>query len=156
MGSRSRARARAQANGTADPAGQASRPPERSRVALTVAGSAAVVAVEAVIMLIATVLAGIATASGKSYQTSSGIAITVLGAAAVAGLALVTAGLLRTRRWSRTPALLTQFFCGVIGVYLAQGSRLWWGVPLLALAVADIALLLAPPSLRALGARPPG
>lgn len=116
--------------------------------------AAVVIAAETVVVLIATVLAGIATASGESYQTSSGIAITTVGAVAVAGLGLVAAGVARARLWSRTPALLTQLFCGIIGVYLLQGDRLGWGVPLLGLAVAGIAALLAPPSLRALGGRP--
>jgi hypothetical protein len=48
----------------------------------------------------------------------------------------VAVGLARVRRWSRTPALLTQLFTGIIGIYLVQGHRYWLGVPGLALAVA--------------------
>src|SRR5215469_13878918 len=70
--------------------------------------------------------------------------------AAVAALALVAAGLARTRRWSRTPALLTQLFAGIVGIYLLQGHRLDWGLALLVLAVLGFAALLSPPSLRAL------
>jgi hypothetical protein len=148
VGSRSGARARAQASGT--PAGQQQqRPP-------TVAGAALVQAMQAAAVLIAAVLAGIATSDGKSYQTGSGIAITVIGVVTGAGLACVAAGLVRASRWTRTPALLTQLFSGIVGIYLVQGQRYWWGVPLLVLSAAGFVLLLVPPSMRALAHEPPG
>jgi hypothetical protein len=116
----------------------------------TLRAAAVVQAAEAVVVLAATVLAGIDTAAGRSYQVGSGIALTVIGAACAAGLALVAAGLARARRWSRTPALLTQLFVGIVGIYLLQGQRFDWGVLSVVLAVAGFAALLAPPSLRAL------
>jgi hypothetical protein len=126
--------------------------------------AAGVEAAEAVVVLVAAVLAGIATATGRSYQFSSGIAITVIGVACAAALAAVAAGLARARRWSRTPALLTQLFVGIVGIYLIQGQRLAWGVPSVVLAAAGFAVLLAPASLRALAgdrqapreSKPPG
>ncbi len=122
----------------------------------TLRGAALVQAAESVVVLTATILAGLDTAAGQSYQTNSGIALTVIGAASVAALALVAVGLARVRRWSRTPALLTQLFVGVVGIYLLQGHRLEWGVPSVALAALGFAALLSPPSLRALtGDRPP-
>jgi hypothetical protein len=116
----------------------------------TLRAAAVVQAVESAVVLAATVLAGIDTVAGRSYQQGSGIALTVIGAASAAVLALVAAGLARVRRWSRTPALLTQLFFGIVGIYLLQAHRLEWGVPLLVLAAAGLAALLAPPSLRAL------
>lgn len=101
-------------------------------------------------MLAAAVLAGVSAGEGKSYQVSSGIALTAIGVGTAVLLALTAAGLLRVRRWSRTPALLTQLFTGIVGIYLVQGERYWLGAPAIALAVAGFALLLAPPSLRAL------
>src|SRR5215470_15671574 len=101
-------------------------------------------------VLVATVLAGVDAATGQSYHVSSGIALTVIGVVAVAALALVAAGLARARRWSRTPALLTQLFAGIVGIYLLQGHRLDWGLALLVLAVLGFAALLSPPSMRAL------
>ncbi len=95
-------------------------------------------------------LAGIDTAAGRSYQTGSGIALTVIGAASAAALAVVAAGLARARRWSRTPALLTQLFVGIVGIYLLQADRLDWGELSVVVAVAGFAALLSPPSLRAL------
>lgn len=127
---------------------------------VTVSGAALVQAVEVAGMLVASVLAGIDTASGKSYQAASGIALTIIGAGTVVVLGFVAAGLARGRRWSRTPALLTQLFTGIVGIYLVQGHRYSWGVPALLLAAAGFALLFAPPSLRALAAgrpaQPPG
>ena len=116
----------------------------------TLRAAAAVQAVESAVVLAAAVLAGVDTAAGRSYQQGSGIALTVIGVASAAVLALVASGLARVRRWSRTPALLTQLFFGIVGIYLLQAHRLEWGVPLLVLAAAGLASLLAPPSLRAL------
>jgi chromate transport protein ChrA len=114
-----------------------------------------VVALEAVLVLVAALLAGVATAEGHSYQLSSGIAISIIGVAAAAGLGLVSRGLRHARRWTRTPALMTQLFVGIVGIYLVQGARYEWGVPALVLAVAGFVSLLAPPSTRALTAGMP-
>ena len=116
----------------------------------TLRAAAVVQGAESVLVLVATVLAGVDAAAGQSYHASSGIALTVIGVAAVAALALVAAGLARARRWSRTPALLTQLFAGIVGIYLLQGHRLDWGLALLVLAILGFAALLSPPSLRAL------
>jgi len=112
--------------------------------------AAAAQAIEAAGVLAAAVLAGIEAAQGKSYQSSSGIALTAIGAGTAVVLALVALGLARVRRWSRTPALLTQIFVGIVGIYLVQGHRYWLGGPALALSVTGLVLLLVPPSLRAL------
>ena len=116
----------------------------------TLRAAAVIQVAESVVVLLATVLAGVDAASGQSYHANSGIALTVLGVAAVAALAVVAAGLARARRWSRTPALLTQLFAGIVGIYLLQGHRLDWGLALVVLAVLGFAMLLSPPSLRAL------
>lgn len=113
-------------------------------------GAAGIQAAEAAIVLAATVLAGLDTAAGRSYRAGSGVALTIIGVATVALLALVAVGLSRARRWSRTPALLTQLFVGIVGIYLVQGSRYEWGVPSLVLAAAGFAMLLLPASMRAL------
>jgi hypothetical protein len=118
--------------------------PPTLRVAAVVQGA------ESVLILAATVLAAVDAAAGQSYHVNSGIALTVIGVAAVAALGLVAAGLARARRWSRTPALLTQLFAGIVGIYLLQGHRLDWGLALVVLAVLGFAMLLSPPSLRAL------
>jgi hypothetical protein len=155
VGSRSKARARAQASvagglgGSSPQASTERQPPNQGRPP-TIAAATAVVAVQAIGVLLAAVLAGIATIEGKSYQNASGIAITAIGVGAAIGLGYVAFGLAKTRRWSRTPALLTQLFTGIIGIYLVQGQRYQWGVPALVLCLAGFVLLLVPPSIRAL------
>jgi len=115
-------------------------------------GAAAVQAADAVIVLVASVLAGVDTVAGQSYQEGSGIALTLIGIGTAVALAWVAVGLSRARRWSRTPTALTQLFVGIVSIYLLQGHRYAWGVPLLLLACAGMALLLVPASLRALAA----
>ncbi len=117
-------------------------------------GAAGVQAADALIVLVASVLAGVDTISGESYQRGSGIALTLIGLATAAALAWVAVGLSRGRRWSRTPAALTQLFVGIVGIYLVQGHRYAWGIPSLVLAAAGFALLLTPASLRALAGKP--
>src|ERR1051326_934304 len=101
---------------------------------LTVRLAGAAQAGEAVLLLAATVLAAVDTAAGKSYHAASGIALTVIGLVTVGLLLLIALGLARARPWTRTPALMTQLFTGIVGIYLVQGSRLDWGIPALALA----------------------
>jgi hypothetical protein len=115
-----------------------------------VLAAAVVELAEAVLVLVAALWAGIATVSGNSYQTSSGIAITIIGVATACVLALVARGLRRARHWSRTPAMLTQLFTGIVAIYLLQSGRLDWGVPAIVLAVAGLAALLAPASVNVL------
>ncbi len=119
-------------------------------------GAALVQAADALIVLAASVLAGVDTAAGHSYQAGSGIALTLIGLGTAAALAWVALGLYRARRWSRTPAALTQLFVGIVGIYLVQGHRYAWGISSLVLACAGLALLLVPASLRALAGPRPG
>src|SRR5437899_12830750 len=115
--------------------------PQAPQAPLTVRLAGAVQAGRAVLLLAATVLAAVDTAAGKSYQAASGIALTVIGLLTVGLLLLVALGLARARQWTRTPALMTQLFTGIVGIYLVQGSRLEWGIPALALAPAGLLTL---------------
>jgi uncharacterized MnhB-related membrane protein len=162
VGSRSRARARAQASQpsprpasatlrSTESAGPVSpNQPELRELPRTVLAAAVVEAIEAAGILVAAILAGIATATGHSYQTASGVAITLIGVGAAIVVAFVAHGLRRARRWSRTPAVLTQLFGGVVAVYLLQAGRLEWGVPGIVLAAAGMAALLSPASVKLL------
>jgi hypothetical protein len=110
-------------------------------------------AAEAVLLLVAAVLTIIDAAAGRSYQESSGIALIVLEFIVVAGLAWIAVGLAQVRPWSRTPAVMTQVFTGIVAIWLLQAHRLDWGPLALLLTLAGLAGLLTPASLRAL-ARP--
>jgi len=121
----------------------------------TVRAAAAVQAAEAAIVCAASVLAAMDVAAGRSYQADSGIALTLIGFGTAVALGYVAVGLARARRWSRTPALLTQLFTGIVGIYLVEGHRYAWGGPTLVLMAAGFVTLLVPPSLRALTSGPP-
>jgi peptidoglycan/LPS O-acetylase OafA/YrhL len=108
--------------------------------------AAIVQAVEAVGVLALSVLAGVETAKGHSYQLASGVAITIIGIGTAIVLALVARAVRAGRRWSRTPALLTQLFVGIVAIYAIQSGRLEWGVPAILLAIAGLVALLMPAS----------
>jgi hypothetical protein len=120
----------------------------------SLAGAAVIQGIEAAGVFAASVLAGVDAASGKSYHTNSGIALTLIGICTAILLGYVAVGVARIRSWSRTPALLTQLFCGIVSIYLIQAPRYDWGVPGLVLAIAGFVTLLVPPSIRALARGP--
>jgi len=111
---------------------------------------AAIQGVEALGVLGAAVLAAVDTGTGKSYQLGSGIAITLIGVCTALLLGLVAMGLRAGRRWTRTPALLTQLFTGIVAIYLLEAPRYEWGIPALLLALAGMAMLFAPASMELL------
>ena len=136
------------------PPGPATAAPPGARRPVALSVAAAAQAIEAVGLCVAAAFAAVATADGKSHQVTSGIAITVIVLVAAAGVAVIAAGLARTRSWSRTPAVMTQVFAVIAAITLLDGNRPEWGVPALVLAAACVAGLLTPASLRALN-RPP-
>jgi hypothetical protein len=119
-------------------------PPRELRLA------AVIQAAEAVGMLVAAGFAGVATADGKSYEKSSGIALTLIAVATAALFAAFAVGLARARPWTRTPVVMFQLAIGIWGVFLLTGHRYEWGVPMLVVAAATLACLFTPASLRAL------
>jgi hypothetical protein len=129
---------------------QSQSPQAPAELPRSVLAAAVIEVVEAVGVLAAAILAGVATANGHSYLRASGIAITVIGIATAAALALVARALRARRRWSRTPAMLTQLFTGIVAIYLLQSGRLDWGIPAIVLAIAGLAALLTPASIEVL------
>ena len=140
-------KAKAQPSQQATPAASTA-PPLELRVA------AAVQAVEAAGLLVAAGLAAVATADGKSYERSSGIALTLITVATAALFAAFAVGLARARPWTRTPVVMFQLAIGAWGVFLLTGHHYEWGVPMLLLAAATLVCVFTPASLRALN-RPP-
>jgi hypothetical protein len=183
VGSRSRARARAQASesgppgsrqrpvksgnarptrvsrppadqgGSAGPGAAAGSPDPAARPAVLLVAAAALGA-QALGLLAASILSGVDTGAGHSYQTSSGVALTLIGIATAAALAWLGYGVTQLRPWSRTPALMTQLFVGIIGIYLLEGHRWVWGIPALVIAIPGFVALVLPRSLRALAREP--
>ncbi|MGD0241654.1 MAG: hypothetical protein ABSB59_15190 [Streptosporangiaceae bacterium] len=131
-----------------DPAEPAAAPPRALRVAAVVQG------IEAVGMLVAAGFAAVATATGKSYELSSGIALTLIAAATAALFAAFALGLARSRPWTRTPVVMFQLAIGIWGAVLLTGHRYEWAVPMLLAAAVILATIFTPAALRALN-RPP-
>jgi len=130
------------------PAEPVAAPPRALRVA------AVLEAAEAVGMLVAAGFAAVATAAGKSYEISSGIALTLIAVATAALFAAFAVGLARSRPWTRTPVVMFQLAIGFWGVFLLTGHRYAWGVPMLLLVAGILAAVFTPAALRALN-RPP-
>ena len=94
-------------------------------------------AVVALVALQALTLVGIAifyvvelaVASPDSVVTAAASALLVLVAGL--GMALVTWGLARGRRWSRAPALVAELLLLPVGYEMSQGQRWWLGLLLL-------------------------
>lgn len=101
-------------------------------------------------MLVAALIAGVDALTGKSYHRDSGVAITLIGIATAVALAYVARGLSRGRRWSRTPAMLTQLFTGILAIYMIQAPRLDLGIPAIVVAITGFGALLAPASIELL------
>jgi len=112
--------------------------------------AAAFQGVEAVGMLVAAGFAAVATVGGKSYEISSGIALTLIAVATAALFAAFARGLAKARPWTRTPVVMFQLAIGFWGVFLLTGHRYGWAVPMLLLAAAILAAIFTPASLRAL------
>ena len=94
-------------------------------------------------------------ADGHTYQRSGAIAIIVIEVIVAIGVASIALGVVRVQPWTRTPAVMTQVFTLIIAVWLLEAHRIAWGLPALVIALAGLAGLFAPTSLRAL-ARPRG
>jgi len=72
-------------------------------------------------------------------------ALVSAGLTLLAGAALlqVGRGLLRARRWARSPALVTNLILVPVAVGLLQGGRWYLGVPLIAAAATVVVLLFS-------------
>ena len=128
----------------------------RAAKAMSAAGAPVPLRLAAVVQALEAVgvcLAAADLAGGRTYQRSSGVALVVLEFIVAAGLAALASGLARSRPWSRTPAVMAQVLTGVIGIFLLQAGRYEWAVPALVLALAGLAGLFAPASLKALSRR---
>ena len=116
--------------------------------------AAAVLAAEAVGLCVAVLLNVIDSVSGDAWTTSNATAFIVMEAIVALAVALIASGIARVRPWSRTPAVMTQVFTILIALWLLEAHRWGWGLPALLFAVAALAGLFAPTSLRALNRRP--
>src|ERR1700677_2604814 len=118
--------------------------------------AAAVLAAEALALLVYTVLNLVAIATDNSYQVANGVALIIMQVIVLVGLAWMAYGIVRVRPWTRTPSVLVQVFTGIMAIILLQAHRDDWGLPLLLLAILGLVGLLVPASLKALARPVPG
>ncbi|MEV0585802.1 hypothetical protein [Nonomuraea sp. NPDC050310] len=117
-------------------------------VSLVVA--AVVVALEGLVALALGGVLAVRTMLGEAEAVTTALAEAVFGLGIGAGLIWVAwGGLLRAERWGRAPGVLTQIFLIPVGitVWTEQPTI---GAPIVALAVAGLVALLAPPTTQAL------
>jgi hypothetical protein len=111
-------------------------------------------AAEAAGLFVAVILNVVDSVSGDAWTTSNATAFIVMEAIVALAVAWIASGIARVRPWSRTPAVMTQVFTILIALWLLEAHRWGWGLPALLLAIAALAGLFAPTSLRALNRRP--
>jgi hypothetical protein len=109
---------------------------------------------EATGLVVAIVFGLVDSASGQSWTASNAAGFIVIEVIAAVAVGLLALGIARLRPWSRTPAVMTQVFVALIAVWLLEAHRYAWGIPALVLAIAGLAGLFAPASLRALSRQP--
>jgi len=117
--------------------------------------AAAAQGLEAVGLLVVVAANLIDLANGQTGQKSNAAGLIALEVIVAFGVALIALGIVRVQPWTRTPAVMTQLFTVIIAIVLLQANRLAWGLPALLIAIAGLAGLFAPASLRALN-RPRG
>lgn len=88
--------------------------------------------------------------TGRAFDLTNAIPLTVLGLGVGALLVYVAHGLWRLRDWARTPVFVTQLFLGVVAYYMFTSGQYVWGTVLAAVAVCAAAAVLAPPTTAAL------
>ncbi|MDI5939830.1 MULTISPECIES: hypothetical protein [Micromonospora] len=81
----------------------------------------------------------------------SALLVTAFALGGAAALWALGGALGRRRAGARAPAIVLQLMLLPIGWYMIQGGLGWLGVPLMALGLGVSALLVSPPTTRALG-----
>ncbi|WP_188197457.1 hypothetical protein [Nonomuraea sp. SYSU D8015] len=122
-----------------------------NRRPLTLLIAAAIVALEGLVALGLGVYVAVETLIGKPDDMTTAAAEAGFGVLVGAGLLWVAwGGLFKMERWGRAPGVLTQIFMVPVAVTLIQSGQPQLGIPLLVIAVAGLATLLAPPTTHAL------
>lgn len=89
--------------------------------------------------------------TGTATDLVSALFVTAFAVGGATVLWLLALALSRCRPGARAPAIVLQLMLLPIGYYMAQGDLGWLGIPLIALGLGVCALLVSPPTTRALG-----
>jgi hypothetical protein len=107
--------------------------------------AAGLVAAEAAGFVVYGVALVVLAARGDRSSVQNVALLVVLVAGWGAGLVFAARGLLRRRRWSRAPLVVSQLLLAAVGAPLAQGSvARWVGVALVTVSVVALGALLTP------------
>ncbi|MET7336219.1 hypothetical protein [Nonomuraea sp. NPDC005650] len=122
-----------------------------NRRPVTLVIAAAIVALEGLVALGLGIYVGVETLVSTPDNLTTAIAESAFGVLIGAGLLWVAwGGLFKMERWGRSPGVLTQIFIVPISVTLIQSGQPQLGIPLIVIALAGLATLLAPPTTHAL------
>ena len=116
----------------------------------TLTAAAAVEALEGLAMIGIGLFVGVETIVARSASVLNAVVLALCALALGAGLIAVGRGLYQARRWARTPALLTQVFGFITGVYLIQSHQLAYGIPIIIVTAAAVLLIFSPATTKAL------
>jgi hypothetical protein len=116
--------------------------------------AAAALAAEAAGLCVAVVFDVVDSVTGRAWTASSAFGFIAVEVIVAVGVAWIASAIVRARPWSRTPAVMSQVFTVMIALWLLDAHRFDWGVPALLLAIAGLAGIFAPTSLRALAREP--
>jgi hypothetical protein len=104
---------------------------------------AALLAVEAVALVVVGIVDAVATVTGE--PTKRGLSFAMAGLAVAAGilLLLLARAVARRQGWARSPAVVLQLLAVPVGIGLLQGGVWAAGIPVLALAALTLVTVLA-------------
>ncbi|KAB8184318.1 hypothetical protein FH608_048410 [Nonomuraea phyllanthi] len=113
--------------------------------------AAAIVALEGLVALGLGIYVAVETLVSTPGNLTTALAESAFGLLIGAGLLWVAwGGLFKMERWGRSPGVLTQIFMLPIAITLIQSDQAQLGIPLIVVALAGLAALLAPPTTHAL------
>ncbi|MDP9394949.1 MAG: hypothetical protein M3Q27_12235 [Actinomycetota bacterium] len=116
-----------------------------SPVSPAVRALAAILAVHGAVVALATVWLVVEVVVARPADAVSAGVLTLLTLTAAAAFGLTASGVLRRRRWSRSPGLVLEVFVAIAAVSMVQGTRWYVGLPLLLSALAAVGLSLSRP-----------
>lgn len=91
--------------------------------------------------------------TATTTDLTSALLVTAFAVAGVAALWALGGALARRKAGARAPAIVLQLMLLPVGWFMISGGLGWLGVPLMVLGVGVCALLVSPPTTRALGFR---
>lgn len=105
---------------------------------------AALVGLQGIVLLGFAAFDALQLARSQASEPRGAVSVLSLSVLAGGALLLVARGLRRRRRWSRSPALLTQLILIPVALSLVRSDRWYVGALLLVWAAITLVLLLAP------------